>query len=130
MSIEENKALIKRYIDAINGKAKTEAVLNEYVADESLRRFITTFDAAFPRYELTVEDLVAEGDRVVTRLMIRGTHREEFRGAAPTGREVTFPAIIIYRIEGGKIAKHWLVSDTLSVAQQVGVVPTPSGAAR
>ena len=130
MSIEENKALIKRYIDAINGKAKTEAVLNEYVADESLRRFITTFDAAFPRYELTVEDLVAEGDRVVARLMIRGTHRGEFRGAAPTGREVTFPAIIIYRIEGGKIAKHWLVSDTLSVAQQVGVVPTPSGAAR
>ena len=126
MSVEENKALVKRYIEAISGKAKTEAMLNEYVADESLRRFITTFDAAFPRYEVTVEDLVAEGDRVVARLMIRGTHRGEFGGAAPTGREVTFPAIIIYQIEGGKIAKHWLVSDTLSVAQQVGVVPAPA----
>ena len=130
MSAEENKALIKRYIEAMNGKAKTEAMLSEYVADEGLRRFIGTFEAAFPRYELTLEDLVAEGDRVVARLMIRGTHRGEFRGAAPTGREVTFPAIIIYQVEGGKITKHWLVSDTLSIAQQVGLVPAPAGTAR
>ncbi|MBA3260609.1 MAG: ester cyclase [Gemmatimonadales bacterium] len=130
MSVEENKALIKRYIEAFNGKAKTEAMLSEYVADEGLRRFISTFEAAFPRYELTLEDLIGEGDRVVARLVIRGTHRGEFRGAAPTGREVTFPAIIIYQIKGGKIAKHWLASDTLSLAQQVGLVPGSAGAAR
>jgi predicted ester cyclase len=130
MSVEANKALIKRYIEAMSGKAKTEAMLSEYVADEGLRRFISTFEAAFPRYELTLEDLVAEGDRVAARLMVRGTHRGEFRGAAPTGREVTFPAIIIYQIEGGKIAKHWLVSDTLSIAQQVGLVPASAGTAR
>jgi predicted ester cyclase len=82
MSAEDNKALIKRYIEAMNGKAKTEARLSEYVADEGLRRFISTFETAFPRYELTLEDLVAEGDRVAARLMIRGTHRGEFRGAA------------------------------------------------
>jgi predicted ester cyclase len=130
MPAEENKALIKRYIEAMNGKAKTEVMLSKYVADEGLRRFIKTFEAAFPRYELTLEDLVAEGDRVVARLMIRGIHRGEFRGAAPTGREVTFPAIIIYQVEGGKIAKHWLVSDTLSIAQQVGLVPASAGTAR
>jgi predicted ester cyclase len=122
MSLAENKALIKRYIEAINGKPKTEAVLGEYVADESLRRFISTFEAAFPRYELLLEDLIAEGNRVAVRLMIRGTHRGEFLGAAPTGREVAFPAIIIYQVDGGKITGHWLVSDTLSMAKQVGLI--------
>jgi predicted ester cyclase len=130
MPAEENKELIRRYIEATTGKAKSEALLGEYIADEGLRRFITTFESAFPRYELTVEDLIAEGDKVAARLVIRGTHRGEFRGAAPTGREVTFPAIIIYQIEGGKITKHWLASDTLSMAQQVGLVTAPSGAAR
>jgi predicted ester cyclase len=130
MSVEENKALIRQYIEAMTGKAKSEAMLSEYVADEGLRRFISAFESAFPRYELTIEDLIAEGDKVAARLIIRGTHRGEFRGAAPTGREVTFPAIIIYQIEGGKITKHWLASDTLSMAQQVGLVTAPSGAAR
>ena len=130
MSLEENKALIRRYIEAMSGNPKTEATLREYVADEGLRRFIGTFEAAFPRYELTIEDLIAEGDKVAARLMIRGTHRGEFRGAAPTGREVTFRAIIIYQIEGGKIANHWLASDTLSIAQQVGLVPSSAGAGR
>jgi predicted ester cyclase len=62
--------------------------------------------------------------------MIRGIHRGEFRGAAPTGREVTFPAIIIYQVGGGKIVKHWLASDTLSIAQQVGLVPASAETAR
>ncbi len=128
MSVEENKALIRRYIEAMSGKAKTEALLSEYISDESLRRFIATFETAFPRYELALEDLLAESDKVAARLTIRGTHRGEFRGAAPTGREVTFSAIIIYQIADGKIARHWLASDTLSVAQQVGLVPTATGA--
>jgi predicted ester cyclase len=130
MSAEENKAFIRRYVEAMTGKAKSEAMLSEFVADEGLRRFIVTFESAFPRYELTIEDLIAEGDKVAARFLIRGTHRGEFRGAAPTGREVTFPAIIIYQIVGGKITNHWLVSDTLSMAQQVGLVPGPAGAAR
>ena len=121
MSVEENRAFITRYLEAMNGKAKTEQMLSEYIADEGLLRFISTFEAAFPRYELALEELVAEGNKVAARLMIQGTHRGEFRGAAPTGRVVTFPAIIIYQIEGGKIVKHWLVADTLSIAQQVGL---------
>ena len=67
MSIEENKALIRRYIAAMSGKPKSEALLEEYISDEGLRRHILIFEAAFPRYELAIEGLVAEGDHVALR---------------------------------------------------------------
>jgi predicted ester cyclase len=107
----------------------TEALLGEYISDEVLRRHILAFEAAFPRYELAVEGLVAEGDYVALRGTFRGTHQADFRGAAPTGRSVTFPLQITYEIAAGKIAKHWLVADSLSMAQQVGLVPAPAGPA-
>ena len=125
MSIEENKALIRRYIAAMSGKPKSEALLQEYISDEGLRRHILIFEAAFPRYELTIEGLVAEGDHVALRASFRGKHQAVFNGALPTGRTVTFPVQITYEMAGGKIAKHWLVADTLSVAQQVGLIPAP-----
>jgi predicted ester cyclase len=122
MVADESKALIHRYLDAISGKAKTEALLREYLGDEDLIRTITTFEAAFPRYELAVEDMLAEGDKVAVRATFRGTHEGELRGVAPSGKQVSFPVLIIYQVAAGKIIKAWLAQDTLSLAQQIGAV--------
>jgi steroid delta-isomerase-like uncharacterized protein len=122
MSADENKAGVRRYLTAISGKPKTDSFLSEYVSDPELRRFIRTFEAGFPRYELKVEDMIAEGDKVVVRATFRGTHQGEILGVPATGKVVTFPVIIIYQLERGKILRHWLTSDTLSLAQQIGSV--------
>src|SRR5215210_9411835 len=120
MSANENKALIRRYLTAISGEPKSEALLSEYISDPELRRFIGAFEAGFPSYELQVEDMIAESDKVVVRATFRGTHQGEVRGVRATGKVVTFPVIIIYQLGGGKIIRHWLASDTLSLAQQIG----------
>jgi steroid delta-isomerase-like uncharacterized protein len=122
MSPDENRAFVRRYLTAISGEPKTDSLLSEYVSDPELRRFIRAFEAGFPRYELQVEDMIAEGDKVVVRATFRGTHQGEIRGVPATGKLVTFPVIIIYQVEGGKILRHWLASDTLSLAQQIGAV--------
>ena len=126
MSPDENKAFIRRYITAISGEAKTEALLSQYISDPELRRFIGAFEAGFPSYELQVEDMIAESDRVVVRATFRGKHLGEVRGVPATGKVVTFPVIIIYQLGDGKILRHWLVSDTLSLAQQIGAAPQPA----
>jgi steroid delta-isomerase-like uncharacterized protein len=126
MSPDENKAFIRRYITAISGEAKTEALLSQYISDPELRRFIGAFEAGFPSYELQVEDMIAESDRVVVRATFRGKHLGEVRGVPGTGKIVTFPVIIIYQLGDGKILRHWLVSDTLSLAQQIGAAPQPA----
>ena len=126
MSPDENKAFIRRYITAISGEAKTDALLSQYISDPELRRFIGAFEAGFPSYELQVEDMIAESDRVVVRATFRGKHLGEVRGVPGTGNIVTFPVIIIYQLGDGKILRHWLVSDTLSLAQQIGAAPQPA----
>jgi predicted ester cyclase len=123
MSPDENKAIVRRYLTAISGQSKTDSLLSEYVSDPELRRFIRGFEAGFPRYELKAEDMIAEGDKVVVRASFRGTHQGEIRGVPATGKVVTFPVIVIYQLEGGKILRHWLASDTLSLVQQIGAAP-------
>jgi predicted ester cyclase len=78
--------------------------------------------------EVTIEDLVAEGDRVVERLSIHGTHKGMFMGAAPTGRHVTWGFINIYRIANGKVVDLWSEGDHLGLMQQVGLIPPPQPA--
>ncbi len=129
MSTDDTKAFIRRYFDAISGKDKPTDVLNEYIADESLVHHIMLVEAGFPRYELIPEDIIAEGDKVVVRALLRATQNGEFQGIPPTGKQVTLPAIVIYQIDNGKIVHHWLSFDSLSVLQQLGVMPTPEQAA-
>jgi predicted ester cyclase len=124
MSPEENKAFIRGYIRAISGEAKTDSLLSQYISDPEFRRFIGAFEAGFPKYELQVEDMIAEGDKVVVRATFRGKHQGEVRGVPPTGKLVTFPVIIVYQLGGGKILRYWLASDTLSLAQQIGAATT------
>jgi steroid delta-isomerase-like uncharacterized protein len=72
----------------------------------------------------TIEDMVAEGDKVATRMTSRGTHTGDFRGIAPTGKQFTVTGMDLFRIADGKIAEQWTNLDTLGVLQQLGVLPT------
>lgn len=123
MSTKENKVLIRSYLNAISGKAKPAEVLDQYIADadQVLKQHIASAEASFPQYEMNVEDMIAEGDRVVVRFTIRGVHHGDLMGIPPTGKRIEVPGIIIYRIEGGKIVEHWIQTDAMSMMQQLGV---------
>jgi predicted ester cyclase len=126
-SSAENKALIAAYFEAISGKEKPAALQEKYIADSDqvLKDHIVMFEAAFPRYELIAEDMVAEGDKVAVRATFRGTHQGEFAGIPATGLKVEFPVYLIYRIENRKIAEHWMLADAMSLMQQLGALPAP-----
>ena len=122
MSVEEeNKALVRRFMEA-RAKADLNAIEEMMAPDfishgllpgqqpgrEGLKRTIAEIAATFSNRRRFIEDQVAEGDKVVTRYTLRATHdRKEIMSVAPTGREVTFKAIVIHRISGGKIAEEW-----------------------
>ena len=80
MSADENKTLIHRYLAALSGKDKPAETVAQYVADEELKQHVAAFEAAFPRYQLIADDLIAEGDRVAVRATVRGQHKGEFMG--------------------------------------------------
>jgi predicted ester cyclase len=126
-SPEQNKALVAEYFKAISGKEKTDELQQKYIADSDqlLKDHIVAFEAGFPLYELIAEDMIAEGDKVVVRATFRGTHKGEFAGVPATGIDVEMPLIIIYRIEDGKIAEHWMQADVMGLMQQLGALPTP-----
>lgn len=131
---EENKTLARHSWDLLKNLDILEEV---YAADlvwhepdqdvqglEEARRFFGMYKIAFPDLHATVEDVIAEGDKVVTRWTVRGTHQgetEEF--GPPTGRQVEIEGVTIHRIEGGKIVEEWERYDNLSVMQQLGFAP-------
>ena len=123
MSTEDNKTFIRRYFEAISGKDKATAVVDRYVTDEELKHHIAFYEAAFPNYEFIAEDMIAEGDKVVVRSTFRGTHKGDLMGIAPTGKQVTMPLILIYRLADDKIVEHWMQADALGMMQQLGVIP-------
>ena len=135
--LEENKAIVRRFGDEVWNKGNLAAV-EELVAPEfvgcgpgervtrgpkELKRVVARMRAAFPDLHFTVEDEVAEGDRVATRWTGRGTHRGKWRGVAPTGKQVTFTGIAIRRIAGGKIVERWVNTDQLGLTIQLGGGP-------
>jgi predicted ester cyclase len=123
MSVEENKALIRRYLDAISGKPKTEEVMRLFVADETLIEHIRAAEAAFPLYRMDLEEMIAEGDMVGVRVRMRAEQRGPFMGMPPSGKEVDVPGFVTYRIADGKIVDHWLLADNMLMMQQLGVIP-------
>jgi predicted ester cyclase len=90
---------------------------------EGLKQFISSMHTALPDLQVNVEDMIAEGDKVVARLRISGTHQGEFMGIAPTGNQVTFTGIDILRIADGKVVEHWGNVDELGMLRQLGVIP-------
>jgi predicted ester cyclase len=124
VSAEENKAFIRRYFEALN-RDKSPATLGQWTVDESLKRLITSLEAAFPNYQFAIEDLVAEGDKVAVRVTSELEHRGELMGFPPTGKRATISGIFLYRIADGKIVESWIQSDRLGLLQQLGLVPGP-----
>ena len=131
MSLEKNKAIARRYQEEVWGKGDL-ALIDELVAadfvDHSLpvgmdpkftgaKRAVKGAIDAFPDGQWTVEDLVAEGDKVVIRWRMQATHEHEFRGIAPGGKPVTVTGITILRIAGGKIVERWVNWDSLALRQ-------------
>jgi steroid delta-isomerase-like uncharacterized protein len=98
------------------------------IKGEALKQFLASMLAAFPDIRFTIEDLVAEGDKVVTRWSCTGTHRGEFMGLAPTGKQLTPSALDIFRIVEGKVVEERVEFDTLRFFQQLGAVPQPTDA--
>jgi predicted ester cyclase len=125
MTAEENKAFIQRYAAALS-QEKSAKTVDAFMTDESLKQHIAFFEAAFPGYQLSTDDLVAEGDKVTLRSTFSGTHKGELMGIAPTGKQVNAGLIIIYRIANGKIVEHWMQADVLGILQQLGAMPVPA----
>jgi predicted ester cyclase len=126
MSVQENKALVRREQEELwNHTGNLDAAQELYVPDnvEAVKQEAADFREGFPDVVSTVEDLIAEGDKVVARWRSRATHRGEYMGIAPTGNRVEFMGISVYRIEAGKIAESWNVEDKLSLMRQIGAVP-------
>jgi steroid delta-isomerase-like uncharacterized protein len=92
---------------------------------EGARQFAAMFWTAFPDLHFTVEDMIAEGDKVVARITLSGTQQGAFMGIPPTGKHVTITGIDINRIAGGKSVEHWFEMDMLGMMQQLGVIPAP-----
>jgi steroid delta-isomerase-like uncharacterized protein len=83
------------------------------------------FFAAFPGLHISIEDVIAQGDKVAVRITWQGTHQGEFMGIPPTGKPVTVTGINLYRVANGKIVEEWWQEDILGLMQQLGVLPPP-----
>jgi DNA-binding CsgD family transcriptional regulator/predicted ester cyclase len=113
MSTEANKALIRRYFEAINGAPKTRQLLDRFTTDADLIRHIEQAEAAFPSYRIELQETIAEGDLVSIRGTMHGVHSGHLRGIPPTGRELAWEVSMTCRISGGKIVQHWMLTDIL-----------------
>lgn len=131
MTASSNKQLVREEFDSIwnEGVYREERFTDDYVAHgrapepvDLERADTAAFRGAFPDTHREIEDLVAEGDRVVHRYRFTGTHEGEFEGIEPTGREVSTSGIFIYRIEDGRIAESWLDYDGLDLLGQLGAL--------
>jgi steroid delta-isomerase-like uncharacterized protein len=138
MSAEENKAIVRRMFAELN--QGNLAIIDELVAPEyvehvaggqeivgpaGLKQFIAQFATAFPDLQLTVEEMIGEQDKVVTRFTMRGTHRGELMGIAPTGKQVSVPVVLISHIANGQFVEDWEIIDQLGLLQQLGAIPSP-----
>jgi steroid delta-isomerase-like uncharacterized protein len=140
MSNEQNKALMRRYFEEAWNQGNL-AVLNEIVAphftnhnpaipglppgSDGLKPIFAAFRTAFPDLHFTIDDMISEDDKVVTRWTLQGTHQSEFMGIPPTGKRFVAGGIEIERIIDGKIVEHWLQADNMGLMQQLGVIPGP-----
>lgn len=137
MSTEQNKANNRRVFEEAFNQGKL-TVLDEVCASnyvlhdptgpipgaEGFKQYVAMYRAAFPDLRITLEDEVAEGDRVVVRWVARGTHQGELMGIPPTGRQITVTGITIVRADAsGKTEEAWVNLDTLGMLQQLGVIP-------
>lgn len=138
MSLEENKAIASSCMNLIT--EKNFAIIDQLYAPtyvrhdpdspqvrsrEDYQHYLAGLCTIFPDLHFTVEDLIAEGDQVVCRFSIRGTHSQPWRGLPATGKQVTITGINISRIAEGKVAEDWFNTDIFGLALQLGAIPSP-----
>ncbi len=141
MSAEENKALVRRFVEEFWNQGNTSAVdelmeidavihmpTGEVVDLDGLKGFAATWRRSFPDWHSTFEELIAEGDRVAERWTGRGTQRGELQGIAPTDRRVEVPGSVFYRIVDGKIVEFRGQLDMMGLMRQLGAIPSPQQA--
>lgn len=137
--IEQNKATARRIFEEMetqgNLNAADEVFSSDFVGHmptgdmhgpASMKQFAASLRTAFPDLRSTVEDQVAEGDRVMTRFRARGTHQGEFMGVPASGNQMDISGIIVSRFANGKIVEQWGIPDLLSLMQQIDAVPSPA----
>ena len=141
MSTEQNKALVRQMVDEIFNQGNLSQA-NEFLAPdfaereelppgiprdrEGVKQLTTILRNAFPDFKATIDDVIAEDDKVVIRQTWSGSHKGEFMGIPATGRRVSFGVIDIIRIADGKFVEHWGQMDSMSLMQQLGVIPAPA----
>jgi steroid delta-isomerase-like uncharacterized protein len=139
MAEAENKTIARRFNEDVWGRGDQAALEELFAPDfvdhgalpgqtpdrEGHKQILAAFRSAFPDLSVTTEDIIAEGDKVVSRWTARGTHQGELLGTAPTGNEVTFTGIDVLRIAEGKVVERWAQGNDLEVMQQIGAIPPP-----
>lgn len=142
MSTEAAKALYRRWFEEVVNARKIDLadslLAEDYVLHfpgmpgpvdrDGHKQLLAMFHAAFPDWQETVEDVIAEGDMVVIRVRGSGTHEQPFQGIPPTHRRVTATGVGIGRVVGGRIAESWAEYDALGLLQQLGAIPAPAQA--
>ncbi|MEO0528385.1 MAG: ester cyclase [Bacteroidota bacterium] len=124
--LKRNREFIIKYFNAISGEEKTRELCEEYTSDEKLIEHIQFFDGAFPKYELFIEEMLTEGNKVIVRGRATGIHKKELNGIPPTGRKMDLPFVIRYTIENARITDHWLIADQMILMEQLGVIALQS----
>jgi predicted ester cyclase len=136
---EQNKATVRRMVEEVQNRHQLERIeeffdpnfinhledseqVSEVNAVERAKIVFGQLFTAFPDLHTTIQAQVAEGDKVVTHKIFRGTHQGEFMGLAPTGRQIEFAVIDILRLDNGKVVEHWAVQDRLALMQQLGLI--------
>jgi len=133
---EQNKAIIRRFWEEVFNSRKLDMIDNLVTPDYvyhgpagqeirgagGLKQFLGMYFKAFPDVQVEIEDVFGEGDKVVSRVMGRGTHKGELMGIPPTGKQITVMVICTNRFEGEKIAEDWELIDLFGMMQQLGVI--------
>lgn len=141
MSAEQNKAMLRRvFEEGMNAQrldVYDEIITPGFVSHdfpgsstgpEGFKQIVTMFVTAFPDLNITIEEVIAEGDMVASRGIARGTHQGEFMGVPATGNSVSMGFIDMWRVSEGKFIENWARLDMLSMMQQLGAIPAPEGA--
>lgn len=134
MSAKDNKEAVRRTVEEAINKGELDVIDevmdagyvyhvpdNEVVGPDGFKLYVSMMRAALPDLKMTIEDMVAEGNTVASRFIIRGTHHGHFMGVAPTGKKVEISEAVFIRFKNGKEVEAWPYTDTLSIYQQLGV---------
>ncbi len=124
---EENKAMVRRMVEAINAGEEDAAVEELFTPRAACRvkRLFAEFRSAFPDWREEIVQLVAEGNMVAGRFKCSGTHRGAFLGEAPTGKRMEVDEVFFFRVEDGKFVNFWALEDSLNRMRQLGLIPSP-----